>query len=409
MVAPLVLAGIGAASSLAGSLFGNSAAKKTQRARQGILDNLVTTVQRPQFDFRMANTRAGDRTQLDLSQQGLNARLGNRSAGVGDILSRTGAGFNTSLGLRDTNSQEQTGIQLGNIAANRDVRVNQAALHDAELAKQRTFQAEADTLAAGYKTTAGAPQFGVDKTGAVTGRNAAVDAAVTGPSPDASGTTAVNPLLKTIFAAELAKGMNEATTRAKKGNEVRGYGDALVSAGRRNVNFSDALALVDAKAGISASALPAELAVGAIERDNAGAAAEMRSQIADAFFGGSISANDTRTSQGVDNAGGYYDTVGTALDGNFNRLSGAEADRTGALNNNSSEYEQGRTRTADMRAQSTSYTSPLGTLLSQVGGTLMSKGLGGLNLGGAQQAVPIMPAPRSVLNNFRTIPQIPLR
>lgn len=360
----LIAAAVSGGSSFLSSMLGNNAAKKAQAQKDAIMRGFVTNVQAPQFDYRTGVLTAGNQAQRDISDEALARSLEIDRTGLGDVLGQQGSLFDNVSGLHAAGSAQKDTLDQNTLNQYTGVRQRDLALSAAEKSRQDAFQGQADTAAGLFKGQIGAPQEALDRGAALDNRNAMTDSTVTAPS-DVPAYATAPPIIKAIYAAELARAVTKGKANTQAGNKVAAYGDAQTAGQRRQLSFSDALNTLDAKAKVSAAALPSALAVGDVQRTNAQDANASQSNLIHLFTDGQIDNTNNQGVAKIDASKNFYDTLSSDEGQKYDRFATGKKANTDALLGASSDYESAMQSLAQYKAGGTTATpSGLGTFLA---------------------------------------------
>src|SRR5690349_19867552 len=136
------------------AILDSGAAKKENRLKQGLLDK-GAALSRDEFNRRMADLTGSDTRLLDLARQQYGDESGNEDRTFADLLDNAHAGFDEQSTISDETANERLGIEKsafdqqmealgGLITAQRGARLKMQEAQQAELARQRAFQGQAD-------------------------------------------------------------------------------------------------------------------------------------------------------------------------------------------------------------------------------------------------------------------------
>jgi hypothetical protein len=388
----------GAAATILGGIFGSSAAKKAARARQAAL-NQLTDLQRREFDFRAAETRAGMQRTGALQDQGYAAGAANEAATFDDILAQIRAGFDEQLALddgafgRSIGAQRETADQMRAARGGRNVVQDRArsaydAAIGAENARQAGFRSAAEGAAGDTIARSGSGGFATDRASAVAQRLADLAVAVSSgvPAENLTTTSSLAPLVQAEMAKRISAGRERAMQIAGAGANLSGYSDAFDAGGRRIADLGDRLTALDLQARASASALPAEMQAQQAIYRNAAANADDTGSMLSANLGDRLSLIDSdRSARGDINQrfrSGMTDIIGQRGDrnaqilGNFyDRSLTSESDYTGERIGASQSYENTNRELTNYQIGNTTGSNFLGDMLSTIGPMAMSAGI----------------------------------
>lgn len=325
--------------------------------------NRATGVQRDEFDRRTGFANESDGRIDSLLDRQYRDTSGLQERTFAEMLDQRRAGFDEQQGFDREGFDGATLADQGLVTENRRIRLEQRAIADAEQARQRGFQGQADDLAAALPGLVGFNAQRRGATDATAVRSAAAQAAV---SPALAPRKGMDAMTAALTASEGNRGQAEGMTDALSAASFAGNSDAFQGAERQLGSFVDGLAALTSRARLSRASLDDELAVGGTEREQAGARRD---------FSADLSGRTADARSGV--ASNYRGQIGNAISGNADQLGDAlsrffggslssEGGRADGLMGSSNRFENARTGLSNYKIGKTTAYSPLGNTLKTI-------------------------------------------
>lgn len=351
--------------SLVSSILGGNAEKKRIKYVNSELAKLAG-ISRQEFDRRYAFQNEGDKTQYALEDQSAAEQDRLSRDGFGQIMDVRRTNFDTNAGLEDDRLTTSRNADTKLFDTLRDVREGNLALSEAELARQREFQGQADSLAADFVAASGQPAFDASRGASELRRAATTNAAITGPSVSAPLTEGGHSLIRRVYEQKATEGVDAARTEAAGRSKVAAYGDALVDAQRGLAKFAESTDIVGRKADLSGAALTPELAAGGVKAGNAVDEASATKTIAGDYASGKTSVNNDYASDLSNTLRNYFSDTMDSSAGYFDRKGEGEASYTDDKVRASETYEQALRDTTNMRISGAKASNPVGSVVSSL-------------------------------------------
>lgn len=367
----------------------NNSAKKKQTALQQALLDKSAGISRDEFNKRMAALGLSDARVTDL----LNHQYGDESKNQADDfayqLDQAQKGFNEQTALSDETANaristadkyfgDEIGAQTGLVTAQKGARLQMKAAADAERTRQDAFQGQADQLASALPQRVGFDAQASDRAQAIQDRGALIRSSATDVAAPAIGG---DPRVAAAFAAQNERGSQAGLGDALAASKVSAYGDAFQGANRTLGAAADDLSALTNKAQISRSALPAELGVGQVEKDNAQQRYDFASALAKTMGGKMDSiiadkgarqagvASDYRTSL-KDAHSTFSQQIQKMLEDYYGRNYDTENSYITGLTNSSSNLESKLINLNNFKMGNTLVTSPLASFVKMTDAAL---------------------------------------
>lgn len=356
----LLTAGMTAAKGVAD----NAAANKTLKWQNRKSAELAA-MQGREFDQRMGLVRGSDGRVDDLLKRQYDDISGLEDETFWEMLRGSQAGFDEQQTIAGSAFDEQMGALDGLMTAQRRSRLETQALTQAEEARQRAFQDDADGRAAALPGQIGydAQQLGYGD--ALARRSGFAAANMSGPE-SASSSVGGDPLMRREFERQQQRGYGEALTDATNAAKVSAYGDAYAGSERKLGDFAGAIDLITRQAANSRQALPFEHAVPAFDRRNAEMDYDFTVGMSeDGARRRGLAAGDFRDNEATARER-YARGWGSALESFFGNQLGTESTFTDRMIGSSNQYENKLVNLGNYRIQNASTFSPASLLLSAI-------------------------------------------
>lgn len=243
-------------------------AKKKAKKKQAQIAAETSRKDAAEFDRRMTGVNASDLRLDALSDAQYADMSGLEDETFAWMLGNNQQGFDEQQTVAGKALDEQMGALNGLMTSQRKARLEAAAASEAERNRQLAIQAQADTLASAVPGDIGFEAQTQSFGDALARRTAFTAANTTGPTARNLGPNA-DPLIAREYEKQAQRGYGEALTDATAGSRVASYSDAFVDSERKLGEFAGAVSDLTNKAAISRSALPYELGVSALDKNQA--------------------------------------------------------------------------------------------------------------------------------------------
>lgn len=333
------------------------AAKKAKK-RQDQLGREASAKDAAEFDRRLAELQASFGRSDALDTQRFDQTRGLADETFAYQLDNGRQNFDEQTGIAAKAFDDQQGALGGLMTAQRKSRLQSAADTEAEEARQRAIQQQADGLAAALPGQIGFDAQEAEYGDALARRTAIARATMTGAPADVPA-WATDPTLAGAYSGEARRGYGEALTDATAAAGLSARSDAFQGSERKMGAFAGDIDALTNKAAISRSALPWEQAVAQLDKSQAGDTYQVAErQISDGAARRGTISGDYRGQMG-DARDRYQQGYGGALDEAFGKKLGAEGDYIGKYVNTSQNYASKILGLANMKIAGTTAYSPL--------------------------------------------------
>lgn len=371
--------------SFVGSGLKAGAQKKEDRLKQDLL-NQSAQISATEFDKRMKELGLSDTRLTDLATGQHNEEGQNADQTFAYLLDQAQKGFNeqqqidtSGFDARYANANDAFGQEMGAqqqlMTAQRAAREANQAASDAERQRQLAFQGQADELSRALPGQIGYDAQAAGRQTAVTDRSKLINDAATKVAAPVFGGS--DPTVSGAYASAAARGSSAGLGDALRAANLASYGDAFEGAQRQLGGFNQGVAGITTKAGISRSALPAELGVGRLQAANAkdqydftsGLAKDMGAQ-RDQILSGNTQkqagvASDYRSN--LNNAeNGFSTAFQSMLEKYYGNRLDSEGNFINGFTNSSQDLENKLLNLNNFKMTNTSVTSPLASTLKSV-------------------------------------------
>lgn len=369
------------------------AAKKENKAKQKLLDR-GADLSRDEFNRRMAEIGLSDTRMLDLSKRGYTDQAANEDATFADLLANAAGGFDQQTTISDETANERLGIEKtsfdtqmdalgGLMTAQRGARLKMQEASEAERQRQLAFQNQADDVATALPGQIGYDAQEAARADSLAGRLSLLNANAPGANVPAWAKGAAG-----AYAAEDQRGRDVGLGDALASAKVSSYGDAFQASERGIGRAADNISELTTKAGISRSALPAELGVGKLMAEQAGERAnfatalaksmgEKRGDIAADRGSGRMDVSKTYTDATGKARGDFGEKRGSTLADYFDKMFGAESGFINGVSGTSQNLENKLLNLNNFKMNNTSVTSPLANTLRAIEDAMAKAAAGG--------------------------------